>query len=167
MQNSAKAEPCTGDSLVLYLNMKNLSSDYSFAPLDNYFDRYWKTGMDLLPPDASWRPGPTLDFTAGRLAGIRAEPRTSDANGSRDARRSTRSCSIQARRKSSSSARMARIRRRNSFFSARTEGTRVREPYRGRFLWRIRVRRGLVRIKDKDYSATAVVGVEFSDKDIQ
>ncbi|MGH7223045.1 MAG: hypothetical protein ACRELF_07445, partial [Gemmataceae bacterium] len=37
-------EFCTGDSLVLYLRMKNLSSEDAFAPLDNYFDRRYEGG---------------------------------------------------------------------------------------------------------------------------
>jgi hypothetical protein len=167
VQNSAKPEPCTGDSLVLYLKMRNLSSDYAFAPLDNYFDRYWKTGMDLLPPltqlevgadyrlyggPARWYPrgseNKRREWVEGRpafdpeLLGPNEEKEFFVCTDGQDAR-----------------AELALF--------GENEGRRVREPYHGRFLWRIRVRRGLVRVKDKDYSATAVVGVEFSDKEIQ
>jgi len=33
-------------------------------------------------------------------------------------------------------------------------------------LWRVQLRRGLVKHKDKEYSVSAVVGVEFSASDI-
>ncbi len=38
--------------------------------------------------------------------------------------------------------------------------------YRGKLLWRVQVRRGLVNYKDKDYSVTAVIGVQFDKDDI-
>jgi phage FluMu protein Com len=34
-------------------------------------------------------------------------------------------------------------------------------------LWRVQIRRGLVRIRDRDTTATAVVGIEFASQDIQ
>ena len=37
----------------------------------------------------------------------------------------------------------------------------------GKMLWRVQVRRGLVRVKSREVSATAVVGVEFTRDDIQ
>ncbi len=39
VQGWDKPEPCRHPSLVLHLHLKNVSSDFSFAPLDNYFDR--------------------------------------------------------------------------------------------------------------------------------
>jgi hypothetical protein len=167
VQNSAKPEPCTGDSLVLYLNIKNLASDYAFAPLDNYFDRYWKPGIDLLPPLTQLEVGTEQRFYGG--------PAHWYPRGAENKRREW----VEGRE--AFDAELLEPNEEKEFFvctdgqDARAEqvlfgekeGRRVREPYHGRFLWRIRVRRGLVRVKDKDYSATAVVGVEFSDKDIQ
>ena len=37
----------------------------------------------------------------------------------------------------------------------------------GPFLWRVQVRRGLVKVNDHEVSASAVVGVEFSRSDVQ
>src|SRR6185437_6270367 len=65
VQNHDKPEPCTGDSLVLYLALKNLSSDHAFAPLDNYFDRYWKQGTDQLPPFTQLEVGSKTRFYGG------------------------------------------------------------------------------------------------------
>jgi hypothetical protein len=167
VENSARPEPCIGDSLVLYLKMKNLSSDYAFAPLDNYFDRYWRPGMDLLPPLTLLEAGADNRFYGG--------PAHWYPRGAQNKRREW----VEGRK--AFDAELLEPGEEKEFFvctdgqDARAElvlfgeknGSRMREPYRGRFLWRIRVRRGLVRINDKDYSATAVVGVEFTDKDIQ
>src|SRR5205085_796639 len=39
--------------------------------------------------------------------------------------------------------------------------------YHGQLLYRIQIRRGLVSVDDKEVSATAVVGVEFAERQIQ
>jgi hypothetical protein len=39
--------------------------------------------------------------------------------------------------------------------------------YHGPFLWRIQVRRGLVQVGDREYPASAVIGVHFKDTDIR
>jgi hypothetical protein len=38
--------------------------------------------------------------------------------------------------------------------------------YHGPWLWRVQVRRGLVQVRDREVSATAVVGIEFTGKDV-
>src|SRR5262249_44525154 len=50
-------------------------------------------------------------------------------------------------------------------FGVNEDGKRVRNPYRGALLWRLQVRRGPITWKGKKVSATAVIAVEFSDKD--
>ncbi len=39
VEGFAQPEPCDFDSLVLTLKLRNVADDYSFTPLDNYFDR--------------------------------------------------------------------------------------------------------------------------------
>ncbi len=166
VEDSERPEPCNGDSLVLYLHMKNLSSDEVFAPLDNYFDRYWRPGTDLLPPLTLLEAGDANRFYGG--------PARWYPPGDRSRRREW----VEGRDPVKPA--LLHPGEERDFFVCtdgqddkavlllfgEKAGQRVREPYHGHFLWRIRVRRGLVRIKDKDYSATAVVGVEFSDKDV-
>ena len=41
-----KPEWCKHDSLVLHLRLRNASADVAFVPLDNYFDRRWKPGIN-------------------------------------------------------------------------------------------------------------------------
>ncbi|HEY7155384.1 MAG TPA: hypothetical protein VH575_15585, partial [Gemmataceae bacterium] len=57
--------PQAADSLVLYLALKNLSSEYAFAPLDNYFDRYWQPGQDQRPPLTQLEVGGRYRFFGG------------------------------------------------------------------------------------------------------
>jgi hypothetical protein len=38
--------------------------------------------------------------------------------------------------------------------------------YRGKLLWRVQLRRGIVKYKEKDHSVTAVIGVQFDTQDI-
>jgi hypothetical protein len=154
---------CEADSLVLYLTMENRSSEYAFAPLDNAFDRFWKPGRGL-PPFTQLEAG-SQRFFGGPAEWV--------APG-KDKRREW----IKGRK---TSELLQPGETKNHFFvctdgndtvAVRTlfgeiEGEKVREPYHGSFLWRVRVRRGLVTYRGKEYSATAVIGVEFTDKDIQ
>ncbi len=48
---SFNAEPAPYDSLILRLQLRNLSDEYSFAPMDNAFDRKWNgIPVDKVPP---------------------------------------------------------------------------------------------------------------------
>jgi hypothetical protein len=167
VQNHERPEPCTGDSLVLYLDMKNLSAEYAFAPLDNYFDRCWKPGTDQLPPFTQLEAGDKHRFYGGPAHWY---PR-GDTNHERE----------WVERRKAFEPELLQPGQEKEFFVCTdgedpktvlalfgtSKGEKVREPYRGPFLWRVRVRRGLVHIKDKDYSATAVVGVKFTEKDVE
>jgi DNA-directed RNA polymerase subunit RPC12/RpoP len=167
VQNHERPEPCTGDSLVLYLAIKNLSSEYSFAPLDNYFDRYWKPGTDQLPPltqlevgdkerfyggPAKWYPrtdkGPEREWVEGRKG---FEPELVKPGQEKEFFVCT----------DGEDARAAL-----TLFGVR-KNEKAREPYHGSLLWRVRVRRGLIQVRGKEYPATAVVGVKFTDKDVK
>jgi phage FluMu protein Com len=159
---SSRPEPCTNDSLVLYLNLKNLSDEYAFAPLDNYFDRYWRPGVDMIPPLTLLEVGNKQRFYGGPAHWY---PR-GDANNRREW--------VKGRR---DQADLLQPGEEKEMFvctdgyddkaAAVLFGERPGEEYNGSFLWRVRVRRGLVRVGDKDYPATAVVGVRFSSSDIR
>lgn len=159
---SARPEPCKHDSLVLYLDLKNLSSEQSFAPLDNYFDRYWRPGVDLIPPltllevgnkDRLFYGGPANWYPRG------------DRNNQREW--------VKGRRDQADLLQPGEEKQmfvctdgNDDKAAAVLFGEPSGDRYHGRFLWRVRVRRGLVRFQDKEYSATAVVGVRFTDADI-
>jgi hypothetical protein len=154
----SRADPCRHDSLVLYLDMKNLSTEYAFAPLDNYFDRYWRPGKDQIPPLTVLEIGNQYRCYGGPA---RWYPR-----GDRSNRRQW----IQGRHEK---ADVLQPGEEKQLFVC-TDGDDNKAAvllfegkYQGSFLWRVRVRRGLVRFQDKDYSATAVLGVRFTDQDIR
>jgi hypothetical protein len=158
--------PLAAYSLVLHLSVKNLSSEYAFAPLDNYFDRRWRPGQDQHPPLTQLEVGGRYRFFGG--------PAQWCPRGSGDLRRWV------VGRKGFDPD-LLQPGEEKEFFVC-TDGNdargvltlfgenndeRVAAPYHGPLLWRIRVRRGVVSINDKQYSATAVVGVKFTDKDIR
>src|SRR5262249_3221127 len=43
---------------------------------------------------------------------------------------------------------------------------RLLARYRGNLIWRVQLRRGLVPVGEREYPATAVIGVQFKDADI-
>jgi DNA-directed RNA polymerase subunit RPC12/RpoP len=153
-------EQCQGDSLVLYLDVKNLSSQYAFAPLDNYFDRSWRSGarppLTLLEIGDKYRcyGGPAEWHRRGDtknrrqwIEGRKDEPDVLQPGEQKEMFVCTNGDDAKA--------------------VALLFGGNGRPPYRGTFLWRVRLRRGLVHLEDKDYSATAVLGVRFRDGDIE
>jgi DNA-directed RNA polymerase subunit RPC12/RpoP len=163
---ASNAEPCLQDSLVLHLHVRNVSSDLMFAPLDPYFDRFWKPGMEGPPftylqagkyrffggPARWWKrdqanPNPPEWVEGRRLDDPGLEP---------GEERDTLVCTDGGGPDNLDPA-APRI----------LFGTRTGKPYHGPLHWRIRVRRGLVQHKGRDLSATAVIGVDFTDKDIQ
>ncbi len=159
---SSKPEPCKHDSLVLYLDLKNLSSEYAFAPLDNYFDRYWRPGTDMIPPLTLLEVGDRYRCYGGPAHWY---PRGDRAN-----RREW----VKGRRDQADLLQPGEEKEmfvctdgEDDAAAALLFGDQPGEEYHGPFLWRVRVRRGLVRFQNKDYSATAVIGVRFTDSDIR
>jgi phage FluMu protein Com len=159
---SARPEPCLHDSLVLYLDFKNLSCEYAFAPLDNYFDRYWRPGMDQIPPL-------TLLEVVGRKYSCYGGPANWHPRGDPNNLREW----VKGRRDQADPLQPGEEKQmfvctdgNDDKAAAVLFGEEQDNRYHGRFLWRVRVRRGLVRLQDKDYSATAVIGVRFTDSDI-
>jgi hypothetical protein len=148
---------------VLYLELKNLSHEYAFAPLDNYFDRYWRLGVDMVPPLTQLEIGEKYRCYGGPA---RWYPRGERYNNSRQW--------IEGRQDKADLLQPGE--EKESFVctdgddakaSALLFGGKPGEEYHGWFLWRVRVRRGLVSFHDKDYPATAVIGVRFTDEDIR
>jgi hypothetical protein len=161
-----RGEPLPTDSLVLYLKLKNVSSDGAFTPLDNYFDRQWK-GVG---------PAPLTVLRVGKKSFFGGPaPWTSELQSTQRHRRRQW---IEGRKDidwaglqpgkddesfvctDGSDPEVARF-----LFGEDGSGQRVGVAYHGPLLWRVHVRRGLITRNGKRYSATAVIGVEFSDED--
>jgi hypothetical protein len=160
---SARPEPCQHDSLVLYLDLKNLSTDYAFAPLDNYFDRYWRPGKgDMIPPLTVLEVGNKYRCYGGPAHWYPREDRS-------NLREWVKGRSNQGDFLQPGEQRQMFVCTNGDDAEAAAVlfGTEAGEEYHGPFLWRVRVRRGLVRFEGKDYPATAVIGVRFTDADIR
>jgi hypothetical protein len=160
-----KPEPLPEDSLVLYLKIKNLASDYAFTPLDNYFDRNWK-GVGPAPltvlqaGDETFFGGPArwcslIEYQNGK----RRE--WLDAPGRKNVDRvglgpgesmETLVCT------DGNDPKIAKF-----LFGKEVNGRRI-GAYHGPLLWRVHLRRGRIYRDGRQYPATAVIGVKFTDK---
>jgi hypothetical protein len=141
-------------SLVLHLEMRNISQDVWFKPTDPEFLRAWDpsrgTGMPYTFLEMGNRRvyGGPIRWTADNPPGKRADVYIEGANHNRELgpneSMKTLVCTHPDLR-----------------------ATEHVQTHQGRFLWRVQVRRGLVQVKDREVSATAVIGVEFSKGEIQ
>jgi hypothetical protein len=157
---------CRGDSLLLRLKFRNVSADERFAPLDNYFDRWWGGGSRPMPltqleagkdrfcgGPAHWAP----PGGAGRELPEWVEGRPpADREGLAPGAASEGFVCTDG-----NDPRAVRV-----LFGDDLDGGPPAEPYRGPLLWRVQVRRGLVSWQGRPRSATAVIGVEFGPQDV-
>jgi DNA-directed RNA polymerase subunit RPC12/RpoP len=152
-------------SLVLHLHLQNVSTDESFQPLDRYFDRKWREGSPGAPPltlleagkgqrfyggPAEWRPRHTLqrnnDAAAEFIYLLGSDKPIEDP--------------IDHTLDPGETA--------DVFVCTDGNDPRSDELVHrtGEFLWRVHVRRGLVRVRGQDIPAAAVLGVAFNDREI-
>jgi hypothetical protein len=167
-------EPCGYDSLVLTLKFRNLADDYAFTPLDNYFDRHWDNQLSSVPLTMLVA-GPTRFFGGpARWYPLKQDARTRERRewvalpGRKNVDlvglapgESTETCICTDGGRSGDPPPAVAA----HLFGTNASGKRVREPYSGKLLWRVQVRRGLIEYKGKNRPAVAVIGVDFSSKD--
>jgi len=160
----SKAEPCKGDSLVLRLKLKNVSSDQTFSPLDYYFNRKWKEkSKNSYPPPFTFvqfgTEKPEKSFFGGpanwlplALAGSKKS---------------------QSPRETVEDENLDKILEpgdeMTAFLCTDGDDSSAQEilNHQGPMLWRLQVRRGLVPVGAKEIPATAVIGVEFGAIDVK
>jgi hypothetical protein len=155
VEGFANPEPCLHESLVLQLHLHNASADSTFTPIDNYFDRRWKKGGG--PP-----PLTVLEMGPQRFYGGPAEwsPLGSAGNVRRqwvEGRKDFDALGV------GPGADM------DTFVCTDGDDAKVLqelEKFPGKLLWRVQLRRGLVRVGNRDIPAAAVVGVEFNRHDV-
>ncbi len=162
-----KAEPLETDSLVLYLKFRNLAEDYAFTPLDNFFDRQWKNAG---PPPYTLLEADGQTFIGGPAAWVSETQARSSNKFRREwiaGRKNIDRAGLQPGEEEKSftctdgsDAKIARF-----LFGVDANNRRVGAPYHGPLLWRVHLRRGLIDWRGKRVPATAVIGVEFTDKD--
>jgi DNA-directed RNA polymerase subunit RPC12/RpoP len=162
-----KPEKSDGPSLVLRLRLENISADESFQPLDRYFDRKWREDRSPgAPPLTLLDAGPDLRFFGGPAEW--RPKRMLDRNNSA----APEFIYLMGGDKPFLDP-IDRALNPGEAVEAFvcTDGNDPRATKlvhrRGAFLWRVHVRRGLVRVQARDVPAAAVVGVTFTDRQIE
>jgi hypothetical protein len=145
----------SGDEcLVLNLRLKNVSEGVVFKPMDPYFDRKWKEDKEKTNVEM-----PFTYLTIGDQRFFGGPNSIDDVNDNK--------VSIEGQHYD----RVLKPGEEMSTFVCTDWEDPVRQAVdnaTGPMLWRIQVRRGLVEIPEKgEYSATAVVGVEFTKEDVK
>ena len=164
-EHHPRPEPCPHESLVLTLQVRNLATDYRFSPLDNYFDRkYDHFLVDPTKNRAGAEPMTFLVVGKKRFFGGPAEwvPRKRSPQLKIDRQW------IDAAGRTNTDEGLAPGAVLQTTIC--TDGfdpdvANTLDTYEGPLLYRVHVRRGLVAVGDRRVSATAVIGVEFTDRD--
>jgi hypothetical protein len=164
---TGEPEKVSGLSLVLFLELKNLSTDQSFQPLDRYFDRKWREGSSPGPPPLTLlevRPGERFFGGPARWC-----PRPSSER--RDKSAAAEFIYLMGRDKPLPNQ-IDRIlgpgETSELFVCTDPSDPRASDlgSRNGEFLWRVHLRRGLVRVKGRDVPAAAIIGVPFNGRDV-
>jgi hypothetical protein len=156
------------EALVLQLQFKNVSQDVEFRPADIAFDYKWRDGMDA----QATMPYTFLELSnAKRYCGAfvwrpavnRNQP--AHAAGSHEYIEGQEEASKILQPGESSKTVIFTLGIGDRPDPGQTIGSALK-AHRGPLLWRVHLRRGIVNYKERDYSTTAVIGVEFNKEDI-
>jgi DNA-directed RNA polymerase subunit RPC12/RpoP len=165
VEGFAQAEPCPHESLVLFLHLRNRSPKWAFTPLDNYFDRKWKPKQGGSPPLT------ILEFGSEKVFGGPAAwfSRSSPKDGKRrewvQGRKNFDPEGLAPGEEMESLVCTDGSDPETALHLFGRAGTRTGEPHRGKLLWRVHLRRGVILHQGREVPVTTVVGVEFTDKD--
>jgi len=144
-------DPTRQEALALELRLHNVSDDVYFKPLDAYFVRSWKEAKPFGAMPYSFLTMGKQRFFGGPIDYNR-KPRLLVVGQEQDKMLGPGEVMT-------------------TFICTDPEDKAVETLRRmkdtGPFLWRVQVRRGLVKVNDHEVSASAVVGVEFSRSDVQ
>jgi hypothetical protein len=144
-------EPASQDSLVLHIRFRNCSDDVTFSPTDPYFDRRWKG------PSYGGKPYTFLEIGDQRFYGGSIPWKKGQ---SLEDRERIEGQEFRFLRPSEELTTLV--------CSDPTDPlVDILESFHGPIVWRIQVRRGLAHVGDREIPATAVVGVRFTDRDIE
>jgi len=149
---SFNPDPSTGEALVLRLRLRNISKDVVFCPTDRAFDHKWSPKQGGNKPYTFLEVGNRKFFGAADTQGTFNRGRKEMVEGQTFGTELNPGQEL------------------TTIVCTDPEDDRVLNTlnqHNGPLLWRVHVRRGLVQVEDKDYSTTAVVGIEFTKRDIQ
>ncbi|MDW8264312.1 MAG: hypothetical protein RMJ52_03165 [Gemmataceae bacterium] len=154
-----KPEPADEDSIVLHVRLKNVSEDVRFRPTDPAFEGHWTEGMSrnsrpymfMEVGDKRFYGGPFPWSPTNRRVIKGDEPEKLYVDGQEDHERI-----------------LAPGEEMRTVFATdpKDHVPEYIEGFKGNITWRLQLRRGFVRYKDRDIPTTAVIGVVFNPKDI-
>jgi hypothetical protein len=136
-------------SLVLYLHLRNLARDVVFCPTDPFFERRWKEGQSRALRPYTYLEIGGRKFYGGPFAWRPGQRRRESIEGQRHQPLQPGEA-VDTLICTDSDDRVAQ----------------VLAASRGPLLWRVQLRRGLVAVRNREVSATAVVGVAFTAEDV-
>jgi hypothetical protein len=148
----ARAEESTDDCLCVNLELENVSRDIAFRPMDAFFHQKWTSKFESNVPFTYLEMG-SKRFYGGACEGI--------LPGKRDVNRVV----VEGQNYEQE----LRPGEKMKTFVCTDPDAQVGKAlagYQGPLVYRIRLRRGLVPYKDREVSATAVIGVEFSTREV-
>ncbi len=163
-----KPQPCPYPSLVLTLKLRNVSDNVIFQPMDPYFDRRWEPKKGDAPPLTILEmPGKGKEqFLFGGPANYQPPPKSPEW-----VVRPERGADL-----GDTSRQILNPGEEKQFFVCTDGGVKpddkgkdaaeAIDEYRGKLLWRVHLRRGLVVVNPRRYvPVSTVIGVEFTDED--
>lgn len=157
VEGSPQPEPCQNPSLVLYLRLRNVSKEYAFTPLDNYFDRFYQPGS------GDSKPLTCLEIGNKRFYGGPGKWYPRD----RDTKKKVSREWVEGRDNYPKDVPPGQAD--DTLVCTDGQDPRVMAAladYSGALLWRVHLRRGVVEVGGREVPATTVVGVQFSTRDI-
>lgn len=146
------------DALVMTMKLRNLSRTVTFAPNDRFFNRQWKKGM----PD-SQRPYTCLEVDGRRFYGGPC-PWKPRRQGKQDdpAQKEVEGSGCQAALKPGEA---------RTIIVCSDPGDPAilndLKDAKSALVWRVQLRRGLVQVDKRETTATAVIGVVFTNADVE
>jgi phage FluMu protein Com len=144
-----RAEPTADDCLLLYLDLQNVSTDQAFRPLDPFFDREWHGKFDANMPFTY------LEAGGQRFYGARTFYPPERAGQRQEVIEGQDLDQV-----------LGPGEKMSTFVCTGPEVAPFLAQYHGPLTFRVRVRRGVVSLGQTETTATAVVGVTFTDKDV-
>jgi hypothetical protein len=159
-----KGELGTDESLVLYLELRNVSEDVAFCPLDPNFDREWKNSFVSNTPFTYLQKGDQYFFggPAKLVVGGR-DPVREDLEITGTPDDPEKKLPQQVGKELMPGEKMETF----VCTAPHHKIAQVLARYEGPLLYRVHLRRGLVNYKGQERSATCVVGVTFTGKDVK
>lgn len=165
----AKPEQLPGEAVKLYLRMKNVSKSLAFYPMDRFFNRYYNMTNkkdELRYSDPKNPPLTGLVVNAKPYYGGPAgywDPET-DKREFEGVNEMVVGTNVDKKLQPGETM--------ETFVCTDPQNEELQAALKqnqGRLLWRVHFRRGAVEVKGRRHPvpATAVIGVEFSDKDIK